>query len=75
MKKYLLIKSDEDGEPCSFYEDIQDILDNPEDYGIEKFLTKIPDKDPMYWEEGAALLLEIKILKPVTKTTAYRIEK
>ena len=67
MKKYLLILSDEDGEPCEFLDEkeLQEVLADPLEYaGIDKFLTKIPKQDPMYWDEGTALLLEIKIIDP-----------
>jgi hypothetical protein len=73
-KKYLLIKKNEDGEPCSFYEQIDEILENPDDYGISTFLYDIPKEDPMYWKKGNALLLEIKVLKPVVKATAFKLE-
>lgn len=73
-KKYLLIQSNKGGEPCTFLDDIQDVLDNAEDYGIAKFLDSIPDRDPNYWEEGEALLLEIAILRPKSKTIAFRID-
>ena len=74
MKEYLLIQPSEDGEPCCFLDDVQELLNNPEDYGVEKFLSSIPDEDPNYWEEGCALLLKIKILKPKLKATSWRLE-
>ena len=63
--KYLLIMGSEDGEPCMFLDNIEDVLGAPEDYGIEKFLTSIPGKDPNYWKDGDALLLRIEVLSPL----------
>ena len=74
MSKYLLIQPSEDGEPCTFLNDIQDVLDNPEDYGIHNFLSSIPENDPMSWPDGDALLLMVEILKPKVKATAFRLD-
>lgn len=71
---YLVIQQDEDN-PCTFLDDIDDILENPRDYCIDNFLQELPkEKDPNYWNSGDALLLEVKVLKPVVKATAFMLE-
>lgn len=71
--QYLLIQGSEDGEPCTFLKDVEDVLESPADYGIEKFLTSIPDKDPNYWHHGDALLLKIEVLKPAVVATRFKL--
>ena len=76
MSQYLLIKSDEDGNPNIFIDqDINEVLKSvTEDYGVEDFMYEIPDEtDANYWGDGIALLLEVKVLKPVVKATAYKL--
>ena len=69
---YALIKADEDGNPLYIVDDINEVLDSPEDYGIERFLDEWPEeKDPQYWTEGNALLVKIEILKPKVAVTKY----
>ena len=73
MKKYLLIVASQDGDTFDFYEEISEILKNPEDYSIEKFLSVIPDEPVEEWELGTALILRVKPLKVEVKTTSYKI--
>ena len=47
------------------------------DYGIEKFITSLPERnDPNYWGEGVAMLLQVEIckVKPVKVVEKYEIE-
>lgn len=76
MAQYLLIKSDEDGDPNMFFDgDVNAFLECcTDDYSVTDFFTEIPDEtDAVYWPEGVALLLEIKVLKPQVKTTSYKL--
>jgi hypothetical protein len=77
--RYLLIKANEDGEPCTFLDkdELLYLLKDPiESYGIRKFLKEIPEeKNVQYWEEDQALLLEFKIIKVKPVTTSWEIEK
>jgi len=44
-------------------DDVDEILKNPEDFGIDIFLDKWPEeKDPNYWPEGSALLIKFEVL-------------
>jgi hypothetical protein len=79
MYKYILVHPDEDGNTTTFIEssEVEDIKMFMENYGIDELLDKIPDnKDPQYWEEGKAMLLEIEIkkIKPVKIVEKYEIE-
>ena len=75
--KYLVITPHED-EPCIFLADdekLWNLLDDPEGYGIERFLDHIPDKEVKHWDDGEALLLKIeKVLVPAVKATAFRLD-
>lgn len=75
MKKYLLIRPSEDGEPCQFLDEnkLDELLNNPKDFGVNKFLDHIPDKDPMYWSGKDGLLLEVKIVVPKVIATAFSL--
>ena len=78
MKKYILIQPNEDGNPIYWLEDkeIEDIMELKEDYGIKRFLEKVPENsNPNDWEEGDALLLEveIKVPKPVKIVEKYEL--
>ena len=74
MSTYLLIRGSEDGEPCDFMDDISDLLNKPEDYGVERFLDYIPLKDPNYWIDGEALLLKVEILVPSLVATRFKLD-
>ena len=75
MKKYLLIKASEDGEPCTFLDDLAELLENPvENYGVERFFDAIPEKSPMYWNDRDALLLKIEVLRPRVRATAFTLD-
>ena len=69
---YALIKPDEDGNPVRFLTSVEDLLKIPGDYGIEKFLSKLPENtDPNYWRDGDVLLLKVEILKPRLVATGF----
>jgi len=75
----MLIHPDEDGNIVSWIEseELKDIKQFMEDYGIEKFLDGFAVKtDPQYWGEGKAMLLEyeIKKVKPIVVVEKYEIE-
>ncbi len=81
MSKYLLLIPDEDGNPLRWLdsEEVKNIEQLKEDYGIERFLTQEDlnkEDDPNSWEEGDAMLLEIKIKKvvPVEVVTKYEVK-
>lgn len=74
---YLLIQPDEDGNPLRWItqEQVQDIKQLMEDYGISNWLYDDPITDPNYWGEGNAMLLSVNVLKiiPVETVTKYEI--
>lgn len=79
MSKYILIQPDEDGNPITWLDDneVEDLIQLKEDYGVKEFLTKLPEnKDPNYWEEGQVLLLEVEIKKvvPVKVVEKYELK-
>lgn len=77
MKQYILIMGDEDGNPIKWLldNDIKDIGQLMEDYGVTKWLDKLPDNnDPNYWEMGWAMLLEVEIKTPKPKTVVKEWE-
>jgi hypothetical protein len=72
--KYVLVQPSEDG-PITFLESLDDVLDDPGGFGIDTFLTEVPDnQDPNYWEEGDALLLSVEVVKVKVKATKYAVE-
>lgn len=72
--KYVLIKPSEDC-PVSFLEDIDDVLSDPEGYGVDTFLKEVPENDdPNYWDEGDALLLKVEIVKVKVAATAFKVD-
>lgn len=79
MKQYLLIKGDEDGNHITVItnEDLKDIKQLMEDYGVEIWRKSIDDSDsnPNYWPDNEALLLEIevKVPKPIKIVEQYEI--
>jgi len=80
MKNYILIQASEDGEPVSLLseKDMEEMLKNPEDYGVDRFLDTWPidsvgGTSPAYWPSGDALLMECRVIVPVIKTTEYSL--
>ena len=77
MTKYLLLIPSEDGEPVKWLEDdeAKDIKQLMEDYSIREFIDWV-DKDPMYFEEGQAMLIKAEVLKvrPKQVVESYEIE-
>lgn len=78
-KIYVMFMTNEDGNFFTFFDEdeLQDLLDNPEEHGINKFLDEMPKEGNMYyWPEGHAVLFEIKgPLKTTIKATAFRLEE
>ena len=79
MKNYIIIRRDDDGTSVSWLqeEELQDVKKLMEDHGIKNFLTEWSAyKTPDYWEEGYAMLLEVKIKKvvPIEIVNSYKIE-
>lgn len=76
---YVLINPSPDYEAPRFLTnaELKDLTDNPaESYGIQTFLTAIPDNpDPAYWGEGQAMLLKVRIatLEAVETVTKYEV--
>lgn len=67
-KHYVIVKVDEDGNPLSWItpDHLEDISELMEDYGITRFMDSLPDerdRDPSYWHDGQALLLEVRVLR------------
>lgn len=77
MKKYLLIKSDEDGNPTTWLDEteLQKMLEDPMGYcSVDTFIDHLPEKeDPNYWPDGIGLLLEVKVLTPKSVTKTWRL--
>lgn len=78
MKRYILIHPSEDGTPISWLDgdEIKDITQLKEDYGIENFLEDLTEgEDPNTWPEGTAMLLEVQIKRivPVKVVEKYEI--
>lgn len=64
MSKYLLIQSDEDGNPIRWLaaEELQDVGQLMEDYGVQEWVSDM--SDPNYWGEGKAMLIKYEIANP-----------
>lgn len=76
---YILIHPDEDGNTVSFIprEELNDVKKFLENYGIKELFTEIPnEKDPQYWDENSALLIEfsVKKIKAIKVVEKYEIE-
>jgi hypothetical protein len=73
MKPWLLIRPDEDGNPCRWLDDndVRELLANPRDHGVETFLTEPPDRGPNYWPDGSVLRLKVEAVVPKPAVTAY----
>lgn len=57
---------DEDGNPLRVLSDgeVKDIKELMQDHSIEQFLGDWPEeKDPSYWKNGDALLLETRVVR------------
>ncbi len=79
MKRYILIQPDEDGNPIRWLSEaeVKDIKQLMEDYGVDKFITSVPEpSDPNYWDERTAMLLEVEIkdVVPVKVVEQYEIK-
>lgn len=64
----MLIQPDEDGNPVRFLDQqkLDNLLANPADYGIKRFLPEIPtDMDTNYWLDGTALLVSVELITPI----------
>ena len=72
MHKYLLLQPDEDGNPSHFINNIDELLDSPFNFAVDKFLDEIPENDnPQCWKPGEALLLKVEVCVPKVKATAF----
>lgn len=74
MKRYILIKGDEDGNPVKWLDpgEINAIAQLREDYSIEEFMNDVPpagERNPSYWRDGIGLLLEVRVLRVRPKET------
>lgn len=81
MRQFILIQPSEDDNPISWLkrDQIHDIGQVIDDYGIERFLDAVPNEDgadPNYWQDGSALLLEVRVIKvrPKEVVTAWEVE-
>lgn len=70
MKRWILIKASEDGDPNLFLDErrLAALLNYPADFGVDRFLTlaeveQLGD-DANYWPEGAAFLVEFEAKVP-----------
>ena len=72
---YILVTPGEDG-AFSFIrdKDVEEMLEDPTEYGVKKFLEEIPEKDPQEWGEGNAILLKYEIVKVKPTDIKYKIE-
>lgn len=66
---WILLQPDEDGNPVRVLDDdeLQELLDNPEEHGIQRFLDgEFLDinTDANYWHEGDAILLKAEVVIP-----------
>lgn len=76
-KEYLLLYSDEDGGNAIFLDDaeLQEMLSNPRGYAsIKDFYLQLPSMHLSEYDEGHAVLLKVELLKPRSKTLAWRID-
>ncbi len=73
MAPWLLIRPDEDGNPCRWLDDnsVRELLANPRDHGVDRFLAEPPERDVNYWPDGSALLLKVQAVVPQLAVTAY----
>ena len=73
MDEYILIQANEDGEPITWLsrDEVNDMLKNPEDYGVKRFIKSAVQDDPNYWKEGDSMLLKVEILMPKEVITKY----
>ncbi len=65
--RWLLIQSNEDGNPLSFLdqEAYAEAIADPSAWGVTKWLDAVPaNPDHNYWPDGHALLLRIDVVQP-----------
>mgnify|MGYP000880067817 CR=1 FL=1 len=66
MKKYALLMGDEDGncfKPLT-QEEVNDLAQTVEDYGIQKFIEKHENEYPENWSDDEAVLIEYEVKMP-----------
>lgn len=67
MHMWILVQASEDGNPVSYLttRDVEELLQDPQAYGVKKFLAELPQEtDPNYWQEGEALLFHAELISP-----------
>ena len=73
---YALISSSEDGNPITLFEDVNEVLESPEDYSIEEFVDAEflkANPDTNYWDRGKVALIKFEVLEPKPITSKYTI--
>jgi hypothetical protein len=79
VKRWMLIKSSEDGDPITWLTDglLDDLLAMPRDWGVERFMSfEEADRlghDTNYWPDGAALLVRFEAVVPEVAASAWRL--
>lgn len=67
MKRYLLIKASDEGTGLSWLDEekLRELLADPSQWGMDMFLSGIPDNEVAYWRRNVGLLLRVEVLTPV----------
>lgn len=67
MKQYLLVKASDEGTGLSWLDEgqLRGLLADPSQWGVDEFLSAIPDSRVAYWRRGVGLLLRVEVLAPV----------
>lgn len=75
MSQYLLIRSDDDDPGLTWLDRdaLDELLANPDGYGVLTFVTEMLTDDVSYWTHGTAMLLKVELIAPVPAVTAWRL--
>lgn len=75
---WILLRGDEDGNPVTIVVDIDDLLANPNQYGITHFgdaAQFVSEPDHNYWQHGRGVLLRAEVVKPQPVTAKWELPR
>lgn len=74
MSKYMLIQSDEDGNPIRWLDDddLKDITSLMENYGVKEWIEEFSEST--YWGEDKAMLLKVEVANPIPTKVVQKWE-
>lgn len=75
---WILLRGNEDGNPVTIVDDIDDLLAHPDQYGITYFGDEakfIKDPDHNYWQHNQGILLRAEVVVPQPVTAKWELPK